>query len=162
MEFAIVAGLILGLVLVALHQFFARRSEAQDAECLRDRLLECASDLTNATNRGDFWRKDYETLHTSFVQVDSDLQDERGQLEIARTQNEELERSLRAASENLVEATDTTERLHATLEGAEIVQNFLMETVAELVDEVGDLEEDLEEAEELVVDLMERFERRQW
>ena len=59
MEFAIVAGLILGLVLVALHQFFARRSEAQDAECLRDRLLECASDLTNATNRGDFWRKDY-------------------------------------------------------------------------------------------------------
>ena len=97
----------------------------------------------------------HETLHTSFVQVDSDLQDERGQLEIARTQNEELERSLRAASENLVEATDTTERLHATLEGAEIVQNFLVGTVTDLVNEVGDLEEDLEEAEEELDDMKE-------
>ncbi len=55
----------------------------------------------------------------------------------------------------LEEERVTTERLHATLEGAEIVQNFLMETVAELVDEVGGLEEDLEEVEEELDDMEE-------
>ncbi len=55
----------------------------------------------------------------------------------------------------LEEERVTTERLHATLEGAEIVQNFLMETVAELVDEVGCLEENLEEVEEELDDMEE-------
>ena len=73
------------------------------------------------------------------------------------------ERNERVYQENLVEVYrdqassqyEVAERLHATLEGAEIVQNFLMKTVAELVDEVGDLEEDLEEAEEEADDLEE-------
>ena len=110
-----------------------------------------------------------------------------------RKLSDEQYASAQIVNGDLEEERVTTERLHATLEGAEIVQNFLMKTVAELVDEVGGLEEDLEEAEELVddmeesanealagwaqadaltettlawgtrvVDLMERFERRQW
>ena len=55
----------------------------------------------------------------------------------------------------LEEERVTTERLHATLEGAETVITFLTEKVVDLVDEVGCLEENLEEVEEELDDMEE-------
>ena len=55
----------------------------------------------------------------------------------------------------LEEERVTTERLHATLEGAETVIAFLTEKVIDLVDEVGKLEENLEEVEEELDDMEE-------
>lgn len=55
MEF-VIAGFVTGLaVLIALHQFFDRRAEAQDAEYLRDRLLEAADDLRGEQRAHQFW-----------------------------------------------------------------------------------------------------------
>ncbi|KKL70621.1 hypothetical protein LCGC14_2103120, partial [marine sediment metagenome] len=77
-----------------------------------------------------------------------------------RKLSDEQYASAQIVNGDLEEERVTTERLRATLEGAKIVQNFLMETVIDLVDEVGDLEEEdlegcLEEVEEELDDMEE-------
>ncbi|KKM27331.1 hypothetical protein LCGC14_1575740 [marine sediment metagenome] len=113
MEF-IIAGVITGLaILIALHQFVSRHLEAQNVEFLSDRLLEAADDLLEEQHAHRFWllRSGEESRQVGAAH---------GDLEIARTEAEELESAV----------------------------DFLMEKVVDLVDEVGELEEELEDAEE--------------
>lgn len=78
MEF-VIAGAITGLVLLfALHQFVARRSEAKDAEYLRDSLREMR-------NRSDFWyntaSKEADTARAAVERLELDLADALAQMD---------------------------------------------------------------------------------
>ena len=102
-------GIVLGVVtilaiLIALAQFFSRRSEAEDAEYLRDRLLEAANDLNEARAASDFWRGNAREQARQLTNAHGDL-------EIARTEVEELEGALRLACADLADAEDAIEEL---------------------------------------------------
>ncbi len=125
---ALAGGAItLGLILRLQYEQKERKYQEDRAEMYRHQATSqydvaqgLRNDLDSATRRGDFWKEDYETLRTAFVEVDDDLQ------------------NARATAAAAVEAVKTAGK----------AVDFLAERVTELVGEVGELEREVEELEE--------------
>ena len=103
---AVVMGVTTGLALaIALSQFFARRSKAQDAEYLRDRLLDAADDLRDARERSNSLADKVGILRWRLIDASRTL--------------DEYETALGSALDDLEEAEEELEELEEAAEELE-------------------------------------------